>query len=404
MDDLRPEALALLHGRFGECERLLADREGAGREAAFALVVLRREQGRAAEAEILSRSFLAAHPADPAGRAWRAAILGDLGRDGEAWREMRRLSAGGFSTLAGHPAALVVLAELCAVLEDDRQAAALRPLLFPWTDGWAVEPDGTACAGSVTRGLGLLSHTLGDWDDAVARFELALADHVDAGAPLLVAHVRREMAATLRARGDDGDWERGMELLAGAAAIYHQLGVERLAEQARAVLRRSEVLLSEPAEAGVFRRDAEGWTVGTGDRLARVGHSRGLDDIAVLLSRPGRGVHVWELAASDGGQAAATYVDRLRELEDDLAVAEASGDRVGVSLARVEREFVVGQLALPLRDDTLDPVRSAVAARIRAGLDRIEKAEPSLGRHLRHCIATGTFCCYEPDRPRTWVL
>ena len=410
MDTLRPAALALLHGRFGECERLLGDgqdgedSEDTSWEAAFGLVVLRREQGRAAEAELVSRSFLAAHPEAVPGRAWRAAILGDLGRDGEAWREMRRLSVGGFSTLAGHPAALVALAELCAVLEDDRQSAALRPLLAPCADRWAVEPDGTACAGSGRRGLGLLSHTLGDWDDAVAHFEVALSLHVAAGAPLLVAHVRRELAATLRARGGDGDWEQGIELLGGAAVIYHQLGVERLAEQARAVLRRSEVLPADPAPAGVFRRDAEGWTIGCGGSLARVGHSRGMDDIAVLLSRPGRGVHVWELAASDGGEAAAEYVDRLRQLEDDLAEAEASGDRVGVSLARVEREFVVGQLAAPLRDDTLDPVRSAVVARIRSGLDRIERAEPSLGRHLRHCIATGTFCSYEPDRPRRWQL
>jgi len=403
MDDLRPEALALLHGRFDECERLLGGME-AGRETAFGLVVLRREQGRPAEAEVLSRSLLAGNPDAPAGRAWRAAILGDLGRDGEAWREMRRLSGGGFSALAGHPAALVALSELCAVLEDDRQAAALRPLLIPCADRWAVEPDGTACAGSVRRGLGLLSHTLGDWDDAVVQLERALADHVDAGAPLLVAHVGRELAATLRARGADGDWERGIDLLREATGIYHRLGVERLADQTRAVLRQSEVLPADPAGAGVFRRDAEGWTVGCGDHLVRLAHSRGLDDIAVLLARPGRGVHVWELAASGGGQPAAEYVDRLRELEGDLARAEASDDRVAVSLARVEREFLVGQLAVPVQDDTLDPVRWAVVARIRAGLDRIEKAEPDLGRHLRHCITTGTFCTYEPDRPRTWVL
>lgn len=404
MEGLRPEVLALVQGRFGECERRLRAADAGDAQAAFVLVVLRREQGRPAEAEGLVRSLLASDPDAPAARALRAAVLGDLGRDGEAWRELHRLSVGGYSALADDRAMLVLLAELCAVLEDTRQAETLRPLLAPHADAWAVHPGGAACAGSVRRGLGLLSHTLGHWDDAVAEFEKALYAHVAAGAPLLVAHVRRELAATLRSRGADGDWERGLELLSGAATIYQQLGVERLADQARSVLRRSEVVVADPAEASVFRRDAEGWTVGRGDRLTRLQHSPGLSDIAVLLSRPGRGVHVVELAASDDGRGAAAYVDRLREVEDDLARAEAVDDRVGASLARVEREFVVGQLSAPMEHGTLDPVRSAVVARIRAGLERVERADPDLGRHLRHCISTGTFCSYEPDRPRAWTL
>jgi hypothetical protein len=27
-----------------------------------------------------------------------------------------------------------------------------------------------------------------------------------------------------------------------------------------------------------------------------------------------------------------------------------------------------------------------------------------VGRHLRTCIRTGTFCSYEPDRPVRWAL
>lgn len=403
MEDLRPEALALVQGRFAECERLLEAAVAGSPEAELVMVWLRREQGRPAEAEGLVRCLVAEDPDAVPPRALRAAILGDLGRDGDAWREMRRLSVGGFSALTGHLASAVLLAELCAVLEDTRQAEALRPLLAPHAGRWAVEPDGTACAGSVHRGLGLASHTVGDWDGAVRHFGNALEAHEQAGSPLLVAHVRRELAATLRARGDEGDWERGLELLSGAATIYHRLGVDRLADQASSVLRRSDVVVAAPARTGVFRRDAEGWTIGCGDRVTRVGHTRGLADIAVLLSRPHHGVHVWELAASDDGRAAAEYVDRLREIDDDLASAEATGDRVGASLARVERELVLGQLS-PATDGTVDPVRSTVAARIRAALTRVEKADPELGRHLRHCITTGTFCSYQPDLPRTWAL
>jgi hypothetical protein len=56
------------------------------------------------------------------------------------------------------------------------------------------------------------------------------------------------------------------------------------------------------------------------------------------------------------------------------------------------------------RGDPLDRARRTVGTRIRISLDRIEQADPPVGRHLRTCIRTGTFCSYEPDRPVRWVL
>ena len=40
------------------------------------------------------------------------------------------------------------------------------------------------------------------------------------------------------------------------------------------------------------------------------------------------------------------------------------------------------------------PVGDAVAA--------VEAAHPDLGRHLRHAVRTGLYCCYDPESPTTW--
>ena len=48
--------------------------------------------------------------------------------------------------------------------------------------------------------------------------------------------------------------------------------------------------------------------------------------------------------------------------------------------------------------------RTAVTARIRDALRRIERADPELGAHLRRSVRTGTLCSYAPERATTWEL
>ena len=48
--------------------------------------------------------------------------------------------------------------------------------------------------------------------------------------------------------------------------------------------------------------------------------------------------------------------------------------------------------------------RTAVTARIRDAVRRIEQVHPELGRHLRKSVRTGTFCAYDPEEPHAWQL
>jgi hypothetical protein len=103
---------------------------------------------------------------------------------------------------------------------------------------------------------------------------------------------------------------------------------------------------------------------------------------------------------------------RLADLDEELADAEAANDPERETQARREREFLLGELSAAVglggRDRTsLDPAeraRKAVTGRIREAISRIESAHAELGHHLRRSLRTGAFCVYDPPAPTTWVL
>jgi tetratricopeptide (TPR) repeat protein len=434
---VRQGGQALLEGRFTACEQFAA-RAGdlAPDEPAPALlaVAARREQGRVAEAELLARALVSAHPAVAEAQALLGAVLADLGRDAEAARQLARLDgldpAGGDAAGAAGRGAIVagaLAAEIAAVLNLPGPAEMLHARLGPCAGAF------TPTTGAVARHAGLLCHVLGRWDDAEVHFVVALRANEAAGAPVLVAHTRRQYAALLRARGAAGDWERAIELLTEAAAVYRRLDIDRLTEESEAVLRRSQDLGGDPpgAVVNLFRPAGPGWELSFGGRTAVVADSPGLRHLAALLAADGRPVHVVDLALGAAAAAGPEAGDSLRDqmvaeyrarLADlDAAAAEPAGaaaaaaaddpgpDPVAAALARAERDFLRAEMAsvtagVPAAGDVGDRARRLVTLRIRIALDRVDGALPGLAGHLRRGIRTGTFCLYEPERPERWKM
>ena len=406
---------ALLEGRLKECERLAAraavlapGRLGPGLLAVAAC----REQGRAAEAEGRARDVLVGHSGAVEAHALLGAVLADLGRDAEAGRQLDRLDG----EADPPPPVSALAAEIAAVLHRVEPAEALHRRLAPLAEEFVP------VSGALARHLGLLCHVLGRWDTAEAHFDDAVRVNQAAGAPVLVAHTRRQYSALLRARGDDGDWERAIELLAQAATVYRRLEIDRLAEEAEAVLRRSQELGAGPeqtatATATVFRRAPGGWELSYRDQRAVLADGAGLGHLATLLAAAGRPVHVIDLAVGPGAtggsgslheEMLAEYRSRLAELDAQLAGAQPGAVPAAAALARAERDFLQAELAVltagaPAAGEVGDRARRLVALRIRTSVDRVEQALPGLGRHLRRSIRTGTFCLYEPEGPQRWT-
>lgn len=388
---VRQGAEALGQGRFGECERLAGEAARlAPSEPGPALLVVAayREKGRVAEAEVLARGVVSEHPADADGQALLGAVLADLGRDAEARRQLDRLEAGGRSSTA-----TVLAAEVAAALDSPQHAA---PLRAPLADRAG---DVAAWHGSLSRHVGLVCHVLGLWGEAERRFDAALRANESAGAPVAVAHTCRQYSALLRARGDDGDWERAIDLLSRAAAIYRRLDIEPLGERAEVVLRRSQDVIALDADAAVnvFRPTAHGWELEYGGRRAVVADVAGLRHVAALLAAEGRPIHAVDLVEID--EADAEYRARLTQLETQLAAR----DPVAAALARAECDLLRTDLAHAV-PDAGDRARRLAALRIRTCLDDLDGVLPALARHLRRSIRTGTFCLYEPQRPQRWKM
>ncbi len=394
-------SLALVDGRFRECERLAAEAAraaGAGPEPGLLAAACCREQGRAAEADVLLRGLVAAHPEAAEAQALLGAVLCDLGRDGEALRQL--------ATLEARPSRVEVAAlaaEVVAALDLPDHAEALHHHLAAHGSTFA------GWHGSIARHLALLDHVLGRWDDAEEHFRRALDANYAAGAPVLVAHTRRQYSALLRARGGPGDWERAVDLLGQAATIYRRLEVERLADQAEVVLRRCLDPggdLGPAGEANLFRRAGNGWELAFAGQRAEIGDGAGLGHIAAVLAASGRPVQVLDLVGADEPAVADGMVVEYRARLADIDRQMAGNDLIAAALARAERDILQAELdeARSAAGDPVDRARRLVALRVRTTLDGIESALPVLGRHLRRSIRTGTFCVYEPDRPERWKI
>jgi hypothetical protein len=293
----------------------------------------------------------------------------------------------------------------------------------------AVEGIGAYLHGSVHRFLGLLAAAMDD-ADAARRHVAAARTAVAGSGAVLEARADLDGAWALRRSGSPEDVTGAVALARRAAASLRQAGLEALAAEA-------DELAGAPAAAG----DAAGIAVGderTGDltrsgdtwawvwqgRTVHVRHAKGIADLAVLLARGGREVHVRELAgtAGEGGlseqpvldsTAVEQYRERLRDLEEDLDEADRHGDPARAATLAAERDALVEQLTQAFglagraRSVAADPderLRKAVSARVRASIDRVEALDPPLGRHLRSSVRTGFWCSYQPEQPVHWTV
>jgi pimeloyl-ACP methyl ester carboxylesterase len=193
-------------------------------------------------------------------------------------------------------------------------------------------------------------------------------------------------------------------------------------------------------QTNVLRCDGDYWTAAYNGHVATLRDSKGLQDLARLLTTPHHEIHVLDLVAEklpptdtttpQAAQQAGLHVDqgageplmdrtatrayrqRITELEQVIAEAEDMHDTEAATRARVEHDALVDQLTAahglggrPRRaPNHVERARKAVSRRVKATLSRIADTHPVLGRHLRAAVHTGTFCSYQPDHEMHWTV
>ncbi|WP_283948641.1 ATP-binding protein [Streptomyces panaciradicis] len=395
---------ALMEGRYADCAAELDEVERLGRRAgsvnAGLLAVTQRWclytetgdraglEGIMAEAAVLERSPLL-WP-----RVTLALLAAQTGRPEEAARRLSAVTP----RLRRAPRdsewlpMLAQAAETAAAVGPHPAAPVLYELLAPYAGLFVVEGIGAAVRGPVDRHLALLAAAMGDPERARAHRTEALRAAEAAGAVALADRIAHETAHP------------------------------------------PEAITPAAPDTALFQREGPLWHLRYAGREVRVPDSKGLRDLAVLLSRPGTPVPAVELASpgpagtldgdgrglhpqGDTGEAVdavarAAYRRRLRELEEEARDADAAGDAGRSERIAVERDALVGQLAAAYgiggrvrrTGSPAERARTAVTARVRAAVERVAAAHPELGRHLRTAVRTGTLCVYEPEQPPAWRL
>ena len=263
------------------------------------------------------------------------------------------------------------------------------------------------------------------------------------GAPYETALARMGLGQAYRAGGDK---DRALLETRAARTAFERAGaVARAADAAQACGDTERIVAPERerhpqthpatgirADANVFRREGEYWSVAFDGETVRLHDVKGLRYLARLLAHPGRDFHVLDMVAAEAGcapgsddsvepdltitvgldagvlldaQAKKAYRRRLAEIEEDSEEALALGDHERAAQAQSEHDFLVRELARAVglggRDrraaSISERARASVTRAVRHALARIGQHHPALGQHLERTIHTGTCCAYLPD-------
>ncbi len=384
---------ALAAGRAGECRDALAEAAAIGARAgsvnASVLVAtqwwcLYAQEGDTAGLLGLLPLLDTVPMPGPTIQITRALTLAQAGRPEEARREFEAVAP----LLPALPrdsewlASVAQVAETLALTGYHPAARWAYDALAPYAGLIVVEGICAAIRGPVHRHLALLAGLLGDTQAAAAHRAAALQHARALGTAATVTQIEHEA---------------GRRPPAGPIA-------------------------AAPAAEGAFRRDGEVWTVAYAGRQISMRDSKGLRDLHALLTRPGTAVAALDLAAPGpalaqagtgdvlDAQARAAYRQRLSDLEQEAAEADAAADIERSARVAAERDALIEALSQAyglggrsrLPGSAAERARTAVTARIRDAIRRIGDAHPELGRHLSRSVRTGTFCRYDPDQPVRW--
>lgn len=292
----------------------------------------------------------------------------------------------------------VLLGLIAADLDDRARIAAIHDRLAPYAALDATHGSGYASYGPVGRVVGMLAARRGLLDVARDVLGEVLATRSDGPWTSLT---RLELART---GGPDA-----AAVAERAAVELTGLGLDAWAAEARRLERASEV---GRTVRPVARRDGTSWSLLHPAGRATVAHSRGVELLAVLLTRPGRPLHVLDLDGIDRSlprtgtfepvlddRARRSFRRRLEELERRPRRSAADDEEVAAL-----RRALAGGAHAPSSSAELERARVRVTKALRRTIAAVEAASPGLGAHLTAAVTTGRTCLYAPVAGEAWTI
>lgn len=237
----------LLDGRMDEAEERTYEAFQVGQTAgerdaptvlAAQLVNVRWDQGRLAEMEPMLQRAVEDNPGIPAFRAVLAQAYCELDRFDDARALFERDAVGHFGAYVYDCTWLcsaVLLADVCAQLNDAARAPELYQRLAPWRDQVAFS--GASVYGSVAHYLGQLATSARRYETADVDFTAAARRHEEMGAITFLARTQLAWARMLAQRGEVQDRPRAETLAEQAARAAERVGARTVERRAGALKR-----------------------------------------------------------------------------------------------------------------------------------------------------------------------
>ncbi|MGH9137901.1 MAG: ATP-binding protein, partial [Acidimicrobiales bacterium] len=360
---LRQAVNLLVAGRFGAAEGLMttvaagqsSDLAPATTQAALAAMVATLKGPHEELAELVD----AIVREQPDKAMWRAGLIVvnvELGRFDDASRDFEMIAATGFEFPRDGLwlTAMHCVGFACFALGAADHAATLCDTIGPHVDRAPV-----GSFGSMATPFGLVNAAAGRFDEALRWLDTGYRRNLAVGNRAYALWTRRETAAVLIARGDDGDRQRAATILADVISEVRSTGFDGfvaraawLAAQAGERPVANSTISTVPAAAELRRRH-DGWSACYDGKAVDLPPLRGIDDLAVLLARPAREVAAVDLAgavaATDTGvlldeRARRDLRSRVVDLEEEIVEAEDFNDSGRAERARAERDTLVSTL------------------------------------------------------------
>jgi hypothetical protein len=183
----------------------------------------------------------------------------------------------------------------------------------------------------------------------------------------------------------------------------------------------------------VIRCAGDTWAIIHRGRTIRLRDAKGVRYLAEMLTHPGVERHAADLQGGPAGsepgfavgvadglsvhspgtadagpildeEAKSAYRQRIDDLREEIAEAEAFNDPERVARAREELDLLGRELSAAVGIGGRDRMGASGAERARVNVtralrktvERIAELDVDLGEHLRRSVRTGSFCAYEP--------
>lgn len=243
LNDVLESSLSAYTGEFKEVERRTArlpatGRVGSDRAAewcsAAQLMHVYRQQARWTDLETLLQTKIQQEPQVLLWRSARSLLACDKRLFEDAVQAVDELWERGISTVPRDCAwglTMALLAEVCSALGGVDRAQQMSRLLMQNGGALIVAGGGAVCLGPKARYLGLLSTSMGEWDDAERHFQEAEQLSTWTGSRLWMAWTTHDHAGMLSRRMRPGDEEEVTRLLDYARTTAQDLGVIALTER-----------------------------------------------------------------------------------------------------------------------------------------------------------------------------